>query len=455
MSIPLLPLFSVHELAEINRLFAFCWTMPQQKDVDKRTEKAHDKEEWIMIGMPKNTLRFVHTGLALACVTSSLVRGQAPRTPEQTPLDDASAKGSIALYESYAKYPPESRPIDSSNWDLLHPWLTENTPVSLIPMQTLRQMEALQSSGLEDEEISQRVTVPSNLPSYQFDINKAILAGTQDQITARLTVTRSNGSNTPLGIHIIKAELIGDDDFGANSLGSVPFSCDTASAICSFQWKAPSADKKYWGALELQVTLNVEGTNDEYVARQSFYSSPMVAGSFNGNFTESLVNGSLVIDAGVDVQRRMACFVSANLYSADKEAPVQFVQRRTIVDPSMKSISFTFFGKIFRDYGEEGMFRIQDIKAQCENLPYPPEWFMDSLAHRAELQAFRANNPPAPEPTRIYFAYNAYSFVTRRYVTNDFSDEEWQSPAKTRKLEALRKVAADLSDPALEARKHQ
>lgn len=249
--------------------------------------------------------------------------------------------------------------------------------------------------------------------------------------------------------------MIGDDYFGAPSLGSVPFSCATARAPCSFQWKAPSADKKYWGALELQVTLNVEGTNDEYVARQSFYSSPMVAGGFSGNFTERLVNGSLVIDADVDVQRRMVCFISANLYSADKEVSVQFVQRRMIVEPSTKSISFTFFGKIFRDYGEEGTFRLQDMKAQCENLPYPPEWFMDSLAHRAELQAFRANNQPAPEPARIYFAYTAYSYVTRRYTTNDFSDEEWQSPAKTRKLEALQKVAADLNDPALEARKHQ
>ena len=408
-----------------------------------------------MIGMPNNTLRFVLAALALGCVISGPVSAQAQLTPEQAPLDDASAKGGIAIYESYAKYPPESRPLDSSNWDLLHPWLTENTPVSLLPMQTLRQLEALQSSGLEEEEIAQRVTIPSNLPSYQFDINKTILAGTQDQITAQLKVTSSDGSNTPLGVHVIKAELIGDDYFGAPSLGIVPFSCDAAGSTCSFQWKAPSADNKYWGSLELQVTLNVEGTNDEYVARQSFYSSPMVAGTFNGNFTERLVNGSLVIDAGVSVERRMVCFVSGNLYSADRETPVQFVQRRMIVDPSMKAISFTFFGKIFRDYGQEGTFRLQDLKAQCENLPYPPEWFIDSLAHHADLQAFWATHQPPPEPTRIYFAYSTDSYVTRRYAIGDFSDQEWQSPAKTLKIEALQKVATDLNDPALQARKHQ
>jgi hypothetical protein len=45
--------------------------------------------------------------------------------------------------------------------------------------------------------------------------------------------------------------------------------------------------------------------------------------------------------------------------------------------------------------------------------------------------------------------------VTRRYASNDFSDQEWKSPEKTRKLEALKKMAAELDDPALELRKRQ
>jgi hypothetical protein len=117
--------------------------------------------------------------------------------------------------------------------------------------------------------------------------------------------------------------------------------------------------------------------------------------------------------------------------------------------------SFDFFGKIFRDYGYEGVFRLQDLKAQCENLPYPPEWFMDSLAHRAELQAFRNSHQTTMEPTRVYFKYNNFSYVTSGYAISEFSSEEWQSPAKTRKLDALKKAAADLDDPALEQRKKQ
>jgi len=400
-----------------------------------------------MLRIRETTLRFVMKGVALGCAITGPIITQAQN------LDDASARGSLAMFTDFAKYPPESRPLDSSSWDLLHPWLTESSSMSLLPVGTVRQLETLQNSGLSDDQIAQRVTIPSSLPRYEFDVNKTILAGTQDTLRAELTVTPADQASAPPHIHIVKTELTGDDYLGSPALGSVPFSCDAVKPVCTLQWTAPSADKKYWGALQLDVTLTVDGTSDEYLARQSFYSSPMVAGRFTSNFNDHLENGSLVIDVGVNVLKRMACFVSGNLYSVDKEIPAAFAQRRLIMDPSMKSISLTFFGKIFRDYGYQGTFRIQDLKAQCENLPYPPEWFMDSPAHQAELQAFQNNQPATMEPPRIYFEYSEYSYVTHAYSNASFSDEEWQSPAKTRKLDLLKKAAADLDDPALQVRK--
>jgi hypothetical protein len=404
--------------------------------------------------MPKNTLRFVLATLVLGSLVHNHAWAQVQSTADQSPIADASARGGVAVYQDYAKYPPESRPLNGWNWDLLHPWLTESTPIALVSAQTLREIDALQKSGLSEQDISQNVAVPPALAMYQFDLNKTILAGTHDEIGARLIVTSPDEGST-LQIHVVKAELIGDDYFGSPSLGSVPFSCANDSTACTFHWSAPSTDRKYWGALELQVTLTVEGREEQFVARQAFYSSPIVAGRFTGSFSERLVNGSLVIDAGVEVQRRMVCFVSANLFSVDQELPVQSVERRMIVDPSMKTISLTFFGKIFRDTAAEGVFRIQDLKAQCENLPYPAEWFMNSLAHRAELQAFRESHQPVMEPARIYFEYTPSTYVTQRYAGSDFSDAEWQSPAKSSKLESLQKLAADLDDPALAARKAQ
>jgi hypothetical protein len=207
--------------------------------------------------------------------------------------------------------------------------------------------------------------------------------------------------------------------------------------------------------LELQATVAVDGMPDDFLVRQSFYSSPMVAGKFTGDFRERIDNGSLVIEAGVRVQKRMACFLSANLFSVDSETPTHHAERRMIVDPSMKTVSFTFFGKIFRDYGHEGAFRLQDLKGECENLAYPPEWFIDSQGHQAELQQFAGNPPALKEPTQIYFQYNELRYTTRRYPNSVFSDREWTSPERTRKLEALRRAAEDLNSPDLEQRKRQ
>jgi hypothetical protein len=121
----------------------------------------------------------------------------------------------------------------------------------------------------------------------------------------------------------------------------------------------------------------------------------------------------------------------------------------------MHTISFTFYGKIFRDFGYEGAFRLQDLKAQCENLHYPAEWFMDSVAHKAELQALQAKSPAIQEPSRIYFEYNDYIYTTHRYSSSDFSDREWQSPQSTRKLALYDQAAAELANPSMDTLKQQ
>jgi hypothetical protein len=263
------------------------------------------------------------------------------------------------------------------------------------------------------------------------------------------------GAQAPPAFRVVSAEMIGDADFGSPHLGSVPFSCDTPGPGCTFAWRVPSADRQFWGVLELQAVVNIEGMPDDFLVRQSFFSSPMLAGKFTGTFRERIENGSLVIDAGVNVQKRMACFLSANLFSIDKEIPTHHAELRLIVDPSMKTVSFPFFGKIFRDNGHEGTFRLQDLKGQCQNLAYPAEWFIDSLAHQAELEDFATNPPAVKEPTQIYFQHNDFSYTTRRYSNNMFSDREWVSPERTRKLEALRRAAEHLNSPDLEQRKRQ
>jgi len=286
-------------------------------------------------------------------------------------ITDASPLSSMVAYREFIKYPPESRPLVGANWDLLNPWSVDASTRPMIPTRVTAQVESMRRAGVSDDQAWRSVALPATLPKYRFELNKTILAGMHQDLTATLTFM-SDQAGAPPEVNITRAELIGDADFGSPALGAVPYSCQAGNTTCTFHWRAPAARKEYWGVITLVVTASVAGSTDEFVMRQSFYSSPMTAGKFTGQFQEKLENGSLVIDAGVNVTNRMACFVSANLYSIDKGVPSQHVERRLIVDPSMHSIAFTFFGKVFRDYGHEGSFRLQDLKAQCENLHYPP-----------------------------------------------------------------------------------
>jgi hypothetical protein len=391
----------------------------------------------------KSNLAVVVVALVCGMTPFAMAQAQADRQVNRPSLGDGTVQGRVAVLEEYYRYPPGSKAIDSSYWDYLHPWNVETQPRAMLSQGALGQIALLQSAGVGEQEIASQVQSQlQNSPFlYQFEMNKTILAGMGDELRARLTITSAGG---PTAFHVSSVEMIGDSVFGSPNLGAVPYSCDTTGQTCTFTWRAPSAEKKYWGALSLRATVTVDGSGDSFLVGEDFYSSPMVAGRFTGEFQERLENGSLVVDAGVAVQKHMACFVRANLYSARNGTPLQHVERRMLVDPSLKTISFTFFGKIFRDYGDQGAFRVQDLQASCENLPYPAEWFIDEAAHEAEWRIFQKNPPTTHEPSRIYFEYDTHSYMTRTYALGAFSDAEWQSSEKSQILGAYRKLAATM-----------
>jgi hypothetical protein len=407
-------------------------------------EEEERKDE--MTRIQKNILDLAVAVAALLCGMMIPANGQAQaqRQVKQPSLGDGTIQGRLAALQEYYQYPPGSKAIDSSYWDYLHPWNVETQPRAVISQNTLSQIAALQNAGVGSNATAKQLQpqLQTSPFLYKFDMNKTILAGTGDQLQARLTITPARSSDPNPTIHISSAELIGSPEFGSPNLGTAPFSCETTGSSCTFTWQAPSAEKKYWGALTLRVTLMVDGIKDSFVVGQGFYSSPIVAGKFTGTFRERLENGSLVVDAGVEVQKHMACFVRANLFATGNGSPLQHVERRMLVDPSMKTISLTFFGKIFRDYGDQGAFRVQDLQAACENLPYPAEWFIDQAAHEADWRDFQKNPPATREPRRIYFEYDTHSYTTRSYALSAFSNDEWQSPEKTQVLEAHRRLAA-------------
>ncbi len=101
--------------------------------------------------------------------------------------------------------------------------------------------------------------------------------------------------------------------------------------------------------------------------------------------------------------------------------------------PGRQVATLEFYGKIFHDGGHEGRFQLRDIRGTCENLPFPPSWLGDP----SKIEAIQ-NAEPKNEPLVLYIPYSNARYTTREYSLDQFTDQEWISPDKERRLQQLR-----------------
>jgi len=403
----------------------------------------------LLIGLTWFALRVDVTDLGvLRRLERKVGLGKPPETDEITlNVNSSDPVATLRSYKLYYAYPPDSRPLHRANWDLLHPWKVDTQPLPMLPADLMRQVSKLRAAHASESEIQKRFSDNPNLgkgPRFVFDSNKSIITGTEDEYVASLSILDKDQKK--LKYSVTMAEMTGDSLFDSLRLGGVEYSCNNEEQnfSCVFKWKNPAKEKKYWGQLTLTFTASVQGLSDELQGQQTFYSSPMMAGRFTGHFNEELNDGSLVVHTGIEVFSHSLCSVSANLYSLDENIPTHHAERRMIVDPSMSEIDFTFFGKIFRDNGYEGRFKVADLKGQCENFPFPPEWALDTSG--AHAQAITDAGQKPPEPTQIYFEYNTLSHVTENYSLASFSSQEYDSSEKRAKLDMYQRIAQELAD---------
>jgi len=369
-----------------------------------------------------------------------------PRELEKMMARGPSPKAEFEMYRTYSQYPDDSRPLSPSMVDLINPWKIDLAPLPVPApgMATEKEVKELvekaRESGKSEEEIEAEIArTIKNQPAYEFTLNKhTITEG--DQMVATLRITKDGD---PVRYTITSAEMISDLVFGEKGLGSVPYNDagmdqDTQAndGVTTFIWKAPSADKKYWGTLTLKVKVNVQGVKDEAVVINSFYSSPVAPAVFSSNFQERLVDGSLVIDATLDVRKECRYSLQANLYSLDEDEPTHWVTINKVLEPGRHVVSFNFFGKIFKDGGYSGKFQLRDVRGTCENMPFPAKWLTDP----SKLNQI-ANTPALNEPPILYIPYNDYRFTTRPYNSDEFSAAEYTSPEKARRLQELEEAA--------------
>lgn len=116
------------------------------------------------------------------------------------------------------------------------------------------------------------------------------------------------------------------------------------------------------GTILLEVAFELEGGEIQREAIRIF-STPvdLIPAQFSGKFRDSVQDGSLLVEVGVDVRAPGFFRFDANLYDRNG-APVAFAVFKGDLAPGENWLPFEFFGKVLRDQGAMGPYSIEQVR---------------------------------------------------------------------------------------------
>jgi hypothetical protein len=136
------------------------------------------------------------------------------------------------------------------------------------------------------------------------------------------------------------------------------------------------------GTILLEVAFQAEGGEIHSEAIRIF-STPVdrVPAQLSGDFRDSVDDGSLLVELGVDVRESGFFRFDANLYDRNGE-PVAFAMFKGDLEPGENWLPLEFFGKILRDQGAMGPYSIEQIRGYryLEGQTPDRERLVDNLA---------------------------------------------------------------------------
>lgn len=192
------------------------------------------------------------------------------------------------------------------------------------------------------------------------------------------------------------------------------------------------AGAKYQGAAAVEVRVEFEyAPGATQVASFPVLYTPkrVIPARFTGTFREAIVNGSLVVYAGIEVKQPGWYLVDANLWAADN-SPVAWTRYKGNLGTSDKEVPLEFFGKVLVDANAPGPYQVRQLRG----------------ARHVERQDPDVESMPFFDGT----------FTTRAYSLDELSPAEWDSDHKREMIRLLTEQAktgrhnpAKHGDPAL------
>ncbi|MCB1160858.1 MAG: hypothetical protein KDK45_25370, partial [Leptospiraceae bacterium] len=202
--------------------------------------------------------------------------------------------------------------------------------------------------------------------------------------------------------------------------------------IYTFTWRPMS---NHWGQmfLEVDITYSPEDKKAHIVA--AFFSSPRKPAEFTNYFREVIEDGSLVIYAGISVYTSGSYNIQANLKDVNGNY-IAYATEDVKLSTGSQEVRLLFYGKILRDAEARSPYTLTSLRGYRENLPFDPELFGDPSPKALKIIQSAKTTEPDKEIIPIF----KEEHKTKEYSLDEFSDKEWQSPEKDRRIQELKSI---------------
>lgn len=335
-------------------------------------------------------------------------------------------------YKRWAQYPPTTRPLHAGMVDLLEPYNADNPALGVI---------ASPAKGCEPVGLGAKCAEPAKLSPARCKLTPeaSISVGKADFRVFLYCFNSSDPKNPRLPIKNIKSKVyikldrkltpslppIAAGDDGSNG------DAKAGDLLYTFLVRPTQKD---WGNLYLETEFEVEGR--PHVQRADWFSTPHTVATFGTNLRDSARGGHLFIDIPINVSKPGFYKIDANLQQKDGDK--QFVASATWegqLAAGAQNVPLRFWGKVIRDREINGPYIVRNIRGRRDNSPVTPDMLRRALESGQPLGEKKHTEP-------LYeYIRPAGNFETQSYEAREFTDKEWDSPQKQRRIKYLESVA--------------
>ncbi len=270
----------------------------------------------------------------------------------------------------------------------------------------------------------------TNPISYRFTADRFFVVG-KETLKLSLTVWKG-GEKVPVKITEAKARPELSRRPGPASTrpakwnrygAAAPLSLSEVDGVYRGTFRPIDVMGKHQGDILLQVGFeHAPGKVQKAAFRIQYTPEKQIPARFTGKFSDEAHDGSLVVEAGIEVFTKGAYVFEVNLFDARGE-PAAWTSTRVQLEPGDTKIVLQFFGKVLRDAGSRSPFELKN------------------------LRGFRKR--PMMNPDREMLRAYDGTYTTRTYPPESFSNEEWSGDQKDRLKRVLEEeiIHGHRSDP--------